>query len=87
MPKEEPEKLVTSIFGINLFNVKALQSKIDELKEYQGIAARWTIFANLMDPEKPENRVLSTISVVNSAEEIKIGLGRQFDSKKVIRER
>ena len=40
-----------------------------------------------MDPEKPENRVLSTISVVNSVEEIKIGLGRKFDSKKMIKER
>ena len=41
--------MVTNVFGINLFNVKALERKIEELKEYQGIAARWTFFGNLMD--------------------------------------
>ena len=87
MPKEEPEKLVNSIFGINLFNVRAVAEKVASYMEYDGIAPRWLFFANLIDPLIPENRILSTISVINSAKEIKIGLGKHFESTKVIRER
>ena len=87
MPKEEPEKLVNSLFGINLFNVRAVAEKVASYMEYDGIAPRWLFFANLIDPLIPENRILSTISVIDSAKEIKIGLGKHFESTKVIRER
>ena len=40
-----------------------------------------------MDPSEPENRVLSTVSVIDSANEVKLGLGKGFDSTKRIRER
>ena len=80
MPKEEPQKLINSIFGINLLNTKALKRRIASMQEYAGVASRWMFFGNLMDPAKPENRVLSTISVIDSAQEIKIGLGRRFES-------
>ena len=67
--------------------VKEVASKIASLVEYDGIAPRWLFFANLIDPFIPDNRILSTISVIDSAHEIKIGLGKHFESTKVIRER
>ena len=34
MPKEEPEKLVSNFFGLNLFNTNAVAERVDELDEY-----------------------------------------------------
>ena len=75
LPKEEPEKIMNSFFGINVFNTEAVRERISSLTGFDGIAPRWTIFGNLMDPEKPENRVLSSVKVIDSSDEIKLGMG------------
>jgi hypothetical protein len=51
LPKEEPEKIMNSFFGINVFNTGAVRERISSLAGFDGIAPRWTIFGNLMDPE------------------------------------
>ena len=50
LPKEDPDKVVNSFFGINVFNTNAVKERIASLTGFDGIAPRWTIFGNLMDP-------------------------------------
>ena len=53
----------------------------------EGISGRWTFFTQLHKVGMPETKIASTVFSVDSAHEIRLGVGRLFDSKKVIGER
>ena len=53
----------------------------------QGVSGRWTFFSQLRKLDAPETKVAATVFAIDSAAEIKIGIGRTFDSKKKIEER
>lgn len=59
----------------------------------EGLSPRWTLFSNLrnldppVDPNLSSTKVLSAITVIDSVQENKIGLGTQLDFKGEIGER
>ena len=55
--------------------------------EIEGVSGRWTFFTQIHRMGDAAERIASTIFSVDSAEEIKVGIGRLFDSKKKIGER
>ena len=57
---------------------------------FEGITPRWTLFSNLLNPDEEkrqealESKVLSVITVIDSAKEREIGYGTRFNYKKDI---
>ena len=61
---------------------------MDELPDrVEGLSGRWTFFTQLQKVGQPESKVAATIFSIDSAQELKVGIGRLFDSKKKIGER
>ena len=61
---------------------------------FQGVTGRWTFLTQLLKSEESgevaaasSKKIAATVFAIDSAEEIKSGIGRIFDSKKVIGER
>ena len=54
---------------------------------FEGVSGRWTFFTQLHRIDQPEPKIAATVFSIDSAEEIKVGIGRLFDSKKTIGER
>jgi len=71
-------------------NTHNIREKIfqDEVgKQIEGVTGRWTFFSQLHKPEQPDNKLAVNVFAIDSKAEIKIGVGRLFESKKVIGER
>lgn len=61
---------------------------MSEMSEWiEGLSGRWTFFTQVHKVDQPESKLAATVFSVDTAEEIRVGIGRLFDSKKVLGER
>ena len=79
--------------GFQLMKTKNMRKKLIEendaasQSQIEGVSGRWTFFTQLFKENEPEPNLASTVFAIDSAQEILTGIGRLFDSKKVIGER
>ena len=52
----------------------------------EGVSGRWTFFTQLHKVDQPEPKIAATVFSIDSTEELRVGIGRLFDSKKTIGE-
>lgn len=56
--------------------------------QVEGVSGRWTFFTRLYSQNYPDNTgIQTTVFAIDSAEELKIGMGSLFEPKKKIKAR
>lgn len=82
--------LTSNLFGFDIMSTKNIRQKISESEvgeRIEGVSGRWTIFTKLHSADPAYQDLSINVFAIDSRAEIKIGIGRLFESKKVIGER
>ena len=78
--------LTENLSGLKLMNTPNIRQQImDHVgDEIEAVTGRWTFFSKLVNPESIELETSAKTFAVDQAYELKSGIGRLFDSKKLL---
>ena len=82
--------LTQSLLGFDVMSTKNIREQIfnsEAADSVEGVSGRWTMFTQLHRADRQEPKLAINVFAIDSKEEIKVGIGRLFKSKKVIGER
>ena len=70
-------------------NTKNIKERImaEQSDVVEGVSGRWTFFTKLYSQVDPQASISTPVFAIDSAEEMKLGIGRLFEPKEKIRAR
>ena len=76
--------------GIEIMSTTNIRQRIMQspiADKIEGISGRWTFFTQLFSKDDKETKIAANYLAIDSKQELKVGIGRLFDSKKTIGEK